>query len=200
MVSCLTNLARQHLRTRFNSRSSHKLVTSNFSVLPPLFNLLQDRFAMNYIFAFALGIGFAAGLRSLTPPAVVAWAAHIGWLNLNNSPLAFMGSIITAVIFSILALFELFADLQPTTPKRTAPFPLVARILTGGLCGACLSAASSQPLIIGAILGGVGGVIGAFAGYEIRRRLVTVLNTKDIFVALLEDFVTIGLACFLVSR
>jgi uncharacterized membrane protein len=155
---------------------------------------------MNYIFAFAIGIGFTAGLRSLTPPAVVAWAAHLGWLNLNNSLLAFMGSIITAVIFSILALFELFADLQPTTPKRTAPFPLVARILTGGLCGACICAASSQLLIIGAILGAVGGIIGAFAGYEIRRRLVTALNTKDIFVALLEDFVTIGLACFFVSR
>jgi uncharacterized membrane protein len=76
---------------------------------------------MNYIFAFALGLGFAAGLRSFTPPAVVAWAAQLGWLNLNNSPLAFMGSIITAVIFSILALFEFFLDLQPTTPKRTAP-------------------------------------------------------------------------------
>jgi uncharacterized membrane protein len=55
-------------------------------------------------------------------------------------------------------------------------------------------------LIIGAILGAVGGVIGAFAGYETRRRLVAALNIKDIFVALLEDLVTIGLACFFVSR
>ena len=155
---------------------------------------------MNYIFVFALGLGFAAGLRSFTPPAVVAWAAHIGWLNLNNSPLAFMGSIITAVIFSLLALFELFLDLQPSTPKRTAPFPLVARILTGGLCGACLCAASNQSLIIGAILGAFGGVIGAFAGYENRRRLVAALNIKDVFVALLEDLVTIGLACFFVMH
>jgi uncharacterized membrane protein len=155
---------------------------------------------MNYIFAFALGLGFAAGLRSLTPPAAVAWAAHIGWLNLNNSQLAFMGSIITAVIFSLLAVFELFLDLQPSTSKRTAPVPLVARILTGGLCGACLCAASNQSLITGAILGAVSGVIGAFTGYEIRRRLVAALNTKDIFVALPEDLITIGLACFFVSR
>ncbi len=156
---------------------------------------------MNYIFAFALGLGFVAGLRAFTPPAVVAWAAHLGWLNLHNSPLAFMGSIITAVIFSLLALFELFADLQPSTPKRTAPFPLVARMLTGGLCGACLyRTGSNQGLILGAILGAVGGLIGAFAGYEIRRRLVAALNIKDIFIALLEDLVTIGLACFFVSR
>ena len=173
---------------------------SSFSVSSSVFDLLQDRFSMNYIFAFAVGLGFAAGLRSFTPPAVVAWAAHLGWLNLNNSPLAFMGAIITAVIFSILALLELFVDLQPQTPKRTAPFPLGARILMGGLCGACLCAASRQPWIIGAIPGAVGGVIGAFAGYEIRRRLVAALNIKDIFIALLEDLVTIGLACFFVSR
>src|SRR5438309_2897609 len=155
---------------------------------------------MNYVFAFALGIGFTAGLRSLTPPAVVAWTAHLGWLNLSNSPLAFMASTIAVVIFSLLAVFELFVDLQPSTPKRTAPVPLVARILTGGLCGACVCAAAHQSLIVGAVLGAVGGIIGAFAGYEIRRRLVAALNIKDIFVALLEDLVTIGLACFFVSR
>ena len=166
-----------------------------------LLHALSSRLlTVNFLFAFAIGMGIVAGLRSLTAPAVVAWAAHLGWLNLNNSPLAFMGSIITAVIFSLLALFELFLDLQPSTPKRTAPFPLVARILTGGLCGACLCAASNQSLIIGVILGAVGGVIGAFAGYETRRRLVAALNIKDIFVALLEDLVTIGLACFFVSR
>ena len=42
-------------------------------------------------------------------------------------------------------------------------------------------------------------VIGAFAGYEIRKRLIAALNIKDVFVALLEDLVAIGLACFFVS-
>jgi len=155
---------------------------------------------MNYVFAFALGIGFTAGLRSLTPPAVVAWAAHLGWLNLNNSPLALMGSTLAVVIFSILAVLELIGDLRPSTPKRTSPVPLVARILMGALCGACLYAAGNQTLILGAILGGFGGMIGAFAGYEIRRNLVAALHIKDVFIALLEDLVTIGLACFLVTR
>jgi uncharacterized membrane protein len=61
---------------------------------------------MNYIFAFALGIGFAAGLRALTPPAVAAWAALFGWLHLNNSPFAFMGSTIAVIIFSLLAVVD----------------------------------------------------------------------------------------------
>jgi len=155
---------------------------------------------MNYVCAFALGLGFAAGLRALSPPAVVAWAAHLGWLNLNSSPLSFMGSTITVVIFSFLAVFELIGDLLPQTPKRTAPAPLVARILMGGLCGACLCAASNQSLLIGAVVGGVGGLIGAFAGYEVRRKLVSTVGIKDIFIALLEDLITIGLACFFVTR
>ena len=111
-----------------------------------------------------------------------------------------MGSIIAVIIFSALALFELFADLQPSTPKRTAPVPLVARILMGGLCGACLCASAHQSLIVGAILGAIGGIIGAFAGYQVRRKLVSALNIKDFFIALPEDLVTIGLAYFFVSR
>ena len=155
---------------------------------------------MNHIFAFCLGIGFVAGLRSLTPPAVVAWAAYLGWLNLSNSPLAFMGSIIAVVIFSLLALFEFFVDLQPSTPKRTAPVPLVARIITGGLCGACLCAAGNQSLILGAILGAVGGVIGAFVGYTVRKKIVATLNAKDLVIALLEDLVAVAMAFLLVTR
>jgi uncharacterized membrane protein len=133
-------------------------------------------------------------------PAVVTWAAHLGWLNLSNSALAFMGSTIAVVVFSLLAVVELIGDIRPQTGKRTAPVPLVARILMGGLCGACICVAGSQSLIIGAILGAIGGIIGAFAGYEIRRKLVAALNIKDAFIALLEDLVTIGLACFLITR
>ncbi len=155
---------------------------------------------MNYVILLTLVIGFAAGLRSLTPPALVAWAAHLGWLNLSNSPLAFMGSTIAVVIFSLLAVFELISDLRPQTPKRTGPVPLIARIIMGGLCGACVCSAANQSLIVGAILGAIGAVIGAFIGYEIRRRLVAALNIKDIFIALFEDFVTIGAAYFVVMR
>ena len=154
---------------------------------------------MNYL-ALALGLGFASGLRALTPAAVVAWAAHFGWINLSNTPLAFMGSIVAAVICLLLAVFELVTDLLPSTGKRTAPVQLIARILMGGLCGACVCAAASQSILIGAILGGIAAIIGAFAGYHVRRSLVASLNIKDVFVAVTEDLVTIGLACFFVSR
>jgi uncharacterized membrane protein len=155
--------------------------------------------SLDYVFVFALGIGIVTGLRSLTAPAIVSWATRVGWLNLHDSPLAFMGSTWAVVIFSLLAIGELVADLLPI-PKRTAPGPLLARILIGGLCGACLCVSAHQSLPIGALSGGIGGVLGAFGGYEIRRRLVSKLNFKDAFVAVFEDLIAIGLACFLVSR
>jgi len=153
---------------------------------------------MNCIFAFAIGIGIVAGLRSLLAPAMVAWAAHYDWLNLYDSPLSFMGSRTALVIFSIFAIGELIADKLPTTPKRTALAPLLARIVLGGLSGACLYVSGGRSLLIGALLGGTGGVIGAFVGYEIRRCLVNNLHIKDLFVAICEDLVAIGLAYFLV--
>jgi uncharacterized membrane protein len=153
---------------------------------------------LNYTLILALAIGLVAGLRSLTAPAVIAWAAHFNWLNLHSSSLAFMGSTVAVAIFSLLAIGELVADKLPTTPKRTAFAPLTARIMTGALSGACLCASKGQLLVIGVFLGGIGGIVGAFLGYEIRKRLD--LHMKDLLVAVCEDVITIGLALFLVSR
>ena len=58
----------------------------------------------------AFSIGVVAGLRSLTAPAVVAWAAHFGWINLQALRLAFMGSVWAVGIFTVLAVGEFIAD------------------------------------------------------------------------------------------
>ena len=150
----------------------------------------------NYVFVFALGIGIVAGLRAMTAPAVVSWAAHLGCLSLHATPLSFMGSPLAVGIFSLAAIGEYVNDVLPKTPSRTAPGPLIARIVTGGLCAACLCASAGQSLLVGAILGGIGGLLGAFGGYQARTRLVKALNAKDIFVAIPEDLVAIGLAYF----
>ncbi len=155
---------------------------------------------MNYAFLLAFGIGVVSGLRSMTAPAGVAWAAKLGWLKLSASPFAFMGSTVAVTLFSLGAIGELIADKLPQIPKRTAAFPLIARIVFGGLCGACLCASAGQSILIGAICGGIGGVTGAFAGYEIRRRLVINLKMRDILVALVEDLIAVGLAFLFVSR
>src|SRR6476660_9856948 len=142
---------------------------------------------MNHVFVLAFAMGIVAGLRSLTAPAVVAWGAHLNWLNLHDSPLAFMGSTTAVAILSVLAIGELIADKLPMTPKRTAPAPLMARVVTGGLCGAGLCAAMGKSLPVGTLRGGSGGIVGALRGYGISGRLD--LHMKDLVVAVCEALV-----------
>jgi uncharacterized membrane protein len=150
------------------------------------------------VIALSLAIGVVAGLRSLTAPAVVCWAAQWNWINLQNSSISFLASIRAAWIFTALALAELITDKLPFTPARTKPGGLIVRMLTGGLCGAALCITAGESLILGAALGAVGAVVGAFAGYELRHRLVTKRNASDLLVALIEDAVAIG-GAFLIA-
>lgn len=147
-----------------------------------------------------LGIGFVAGLRSLSAPAVVAWAVHLGWINLHGSRLAFMGTKWVVGIFTVLALVELIADQLPTAPPRTAAVGLSARIVTGALSGACLAVAGGATPLLGALTGVVGAIAGAFGGYHARVGLVRALRVPDFVIAIPEDLVAIGLGVFLVSR
>ena len=152
------------------------------------------------ILALAFAIGVIAGLRSMTAPAIVSWAAHWEWLDLQHSQLAFFGSTAAVYILSAGAIVELIVDKLPRTPRRTEPLGLIARFALGGLSGAALCASATQSIVLGAVLGGVGGLAGGFAGYAARTRLVNALKVPDTVVAVLEDAVAIGGGFFLVSR
>jgi uncharacterized membrane protein len=148
------------------------------------------------ILAFLIGV--IAGLRSLTAPAVVSWAARLGWLHLENTSLSFFGFAATPYVFSILAIAELVSDKLPHTPSRKAAMGFGARIVTGALCGSALGAPSDA--LIGGLLAGVlGAVAGTLGGYELRARLARAVG-KDLPVALLEDAIAIGGAFWIVSR
>jgi uncharacterized membrane protein len=152
------------------------------------------------VLLLAFLIGVVAGLRSLTAPAVVAWGAHQNWLNLHHTPLSFMGSTAAVVIFTLLAIAELVNDKLPSAPSRLKPPGLIARILLGGLSGAGVAVAGSQSIALGAVLGVAGGIAGAFAGHEVRARLVTSLKVPDFVIALLEDATAIAGGLFIMSR
>lgn len=148
--------------------------------------------------AFALGV--VSGLRSLTGPAVIAWAARLGWIDLGATHLSFFGTTPAVVIFTVLAAFELVTDKLPKTPPRTAPAGLIARIVLGALSGAAVAAAGGQQFAIGAVLGALGGVVGAFGGYQIRTRIVKALGVQDFYVAVSEDVLAILIALALVTH
>src|ERR1700690_522906 len=94
---------------------------------------------MPELWLLLFAIGFVAGLRTVTAPAVVAWAAHLAWLNLNGTPFAFLGSTISVTLFTIAAAGEFVTDQLPPTPNRTVPVQFGARIVAGGFSGAALA-------------------------------------------------------------
>ena len=152
---------------------------------------------MTLLFAFLIGL--FAGLRSLTPPAAVAWAVHLGWLTLRR-PLSLVGSLPAVIILSVLAITEIIFDKLPNTPSRTAPPGLIGRIVTGGFTGACVSVGGGKSALVGAGLGVIGGIVGCFGGYHARAWLVKALRQPDFNVAMIEDLIAIGGSLFIVSR
>jgi uncharacterized membrane protein len=137
----------------------------------------------------ALLIGVVAGLRSLTAPAVVAWGAFLGWIDLHGTWASWTANIITAIVLTVLAVGELVNDKLPKAPARTAPPIFAARIITGGFAGAVLGA---WPHWTFTALGSgvIGAVLGTLGGYQVRKRLAAAAG-RDLPIALLEDAVAI---------
>ena len=152
---------------------------------------------MTLLFAFLIGL--FAGLRSLTPPAAVAWAVHLGWLRVVRQ-LSFIGSLPAVIILSLLAVGEVIFDKLPNTPNRTDPLGLMGRIVTGSFTGTCVSVGGGRSAVVGAGLGMLGGIVGCFGGYHARAWLVKSLRQPDFNIALLEDLIAIGGSLFIVSR
>ncbi len=148
------------------------------------------------VLAFLIGV--IAGLRALTAPAAVSWAARLGWIHLENTGLAFMGYAFTPWIFTLLAIGELINDKLPKTPSRKAPGSFGARIVTGALSGAALGA-SGGSLAGGLVAGALGAVAGTLGGYEARTRMVRATGGKDLPIALLEDAIAVLGAIWIVG-
>ena len=148
------------------------------------------------VLVLAFLIGVIAGLRSMTAPAAVSWAARLGWLHLDNTWLAFLGFQFTPYIITVMAIGELIADKLPKTPSRKAAGPFGFRIVSGALCGVAIGGGQ----IGGAIAGALGAVVGTMGGYEFRMRLVRATGGRDLPIALLEDVIAVGGAALIVSR
>ncbi len=97
-------------------------------------------------------------------------------------------------LFTAAALGEYIGDKLPSTPSRTAPLPLIGRVVFGGLVGAILATAFRRPLLGGIGLGALGAVAGSYGGFYARRGLTTGAGLPDMPVALSGDVAAVMLA------
>ena len=141
---------------------------------------------MTWLIAIPL-LGVVTGMRAMTAMMVLCWFAYGGYLPVDETWAFWAGTLVTAIAFTVLAIGEYIVDKLPKTPDRTSLGPLIARLVFAGLVGAIVAAGLNGSGIEGVILCVGGALVGAFAGFLVRRELVLRLKSKDWPVALVED-------------
>jgi uncharacterized membrane protein len=153
------------------------------------------------VILLALAIGVIAGLRALTAPAVVAWGAFLGWIDVEGKWSEWVAHPITVTVLTIFLVVELVTDQLPKTPSRKTAPQFITRLIMGAFAGAVIGSAFFHTFsAIGA--GIIGAVLGTLAGAEARSRLASARSGQDRPGAILEDVVAVGggfLVAFLVS-
>ena len=134
------------------------------------------------------GIGFVAGLRSMTAPAALALTATATSGRRGKK----------RYLLAALALGELVADKLPMTPSRKEAAPFAGRIASGAISGAVLGARQGA-LFMGLLAGTAGAITGTLVGAELRGKLADLLGS-DLPAALVEDVIAIVGAAALVRR
>ncbi|UAK55869.1 DUF4126 family protein [Mycolicibacterium smegmatis] len=142
------------------------------------------------VLLLALLIGVVAGLRAMTAPAAVAWAAALQWINLDNTWVEWLAHPITVTVLTILAVGELVTDKLPKTPSRKTAIQFGTRLVAGAFAGAVIGTAWGYKFG-GLGAGMIGAVLGTLGGAEARRRLVAATGGRDLPIALSEDAVAV---------
>ncbi|NNC46826.1 MAG: DUF4126 domain-containing protein [Sphingomonas sp.] len=144
-------------------------------------------------------IGFLNGARTFLAPALVAWSAAFGWLDIAGTGLGWLGAPAPAAILTLLALGELYGDKRPEAPNRTISYGLAGRIVMGALSGAAIAMGAVDPASgwAGAGLGALGAAIGTFATLRARLWLAAKFG-KDLPAALAEDALLIAAIALLI--
>ena len=140
-----------------------------------------------YLLAFAFGV--VTGLRTMTVPAAISWAAHFRLIDLHGSWFAFLGNAWVPWLLTALAFGELVTDQLPSTPSRTVPIQFGARVVTGALAGAIVTIGSGN-WNAGAAAGVIGAVVGTLGGRAARAALAQRLG-RDRPAAFIEDAIAI---------
>jgi uncharacterized membrane protein len=77
---------------------------------------------------------------------------------------------------------------------------LIARIVMGGASGLALATGAGMSAPLAGVIASAGAVVGAFAGYHIRRAVVWKAHVPALVAAIAEDAVAIAGGLLIVSH
>lgn len=145
----------------------------------------------NGVYAKALGLGAASGVRSTWGPVLLSTHPKLerarrgtGWSTLDTRW--------ARVGLGVLAAGEMVADKTSRVPPRTEFFPLFARAAAGALVGAALLRRKHGGAVVGALLGASAAVVAAYGAHHLRRLARERFGVPDALLGVLEDLALIG--------
>ena len=140
----------------------------------------------------AIGLGVVAGIRSMTPPALLSRAASRGEVpGIENTPFAFLASPRAARLLTVLALGEISADKLPFSPDRTSIPGLAGRLATGALAGAALFSADGRSGAAGGAFGAVSSLASSYLSFYLRTGTHERFGLPSPLLGLVEDAVAL---------
>lgn len=140
-------------------------------------------------------IGAVAGMRALTPLAVVSNAARQGALPDGNGAPPLLGHPLVTAGTAALALGELAGDKMKSAPDRIVAPGIAARLVTGAVAGMAL--APRERRAAAALLGAGGAVGAAYLTFALRMRAMRRFGQRS--TGLVEDALMLGSTLALVN-
>ena len=143
------------------------------------------------VYVVAAALGAVAGLRALTAPALLSYFAS----RPENSEFKdnFLASPKIAAVLGLLAAGELIGDKLPSTPNRTEPPGLIARVISGATVGGSVCAARKKSLRTGIVIGALSAVAAAYIGQNIRREIAQRSSIPSAAIGAVEDALAVGI-------
>jgi uncharacterized membrane protein len=158
------------------------------------------------IVARSATLGALADLRAFATPAILSRAAHRNLIPIRRSPTRLLRTSTARNLLALLALGELVGDKLPFTPRRLEWAALAFRAASGAICGSVISWSGSRgrreakPAALGAVVGGLAALAGAFAGFHLRQATAQRWGGSDPAIAVVEDMVAIAGSIAIMAR
>jgi uncharacterized membrane protein len=139
-------------------------------------------------------IGIVAGMRSLTPIAIISWAAQRSQPAKSSSLPGILSSPRVSKVALAMAAAELLGDKLPSAPDRIITPGIVARVATGAIAG--MAVAPRREQCIGAVLGATAAVVAAYASLGLRQRAMR--KGGQASTGIIEDALAVGAAILVI--
>lgn len=142
----------------------------------------------------AAALGALAGARTFAIPTLLSRKlAEVGDEGAGGPVTDALAVPGVARVLTGLAAAELVADKLPMIGPRTKPIAILGRMIAGGIAGVASAEMLGRRPVLPALVGAAAAFAGAHIGYHLRRRIRRSADVPDLFVAIAEDAVVLGL-------